>query len=354
MLEDVNAAFERKDYQTAAKLIKQLLQDAPENPLVQFYLGQLYEVSGKRLAAEKIYRQVLRLTTNTKILTQARQGLQRLDDIKQEEKQRAIAQAIAEPNNTELGILVLKPISHDLKTKAAQNFAQIMGIDPYTARLILPSRCWRVYRLGKLGELEFYGHQLQQANIPCFWVRISQIEKIQVFQVKHFSVAQPKATVICCNQENQLGSLTFDWSEVTAKVMGMLPIFEQVVDVNARHQLERKTKTQDYYQFCDLHLPQRNCILRIYDNGYNYHDGLEIISKASQNTIRINWNNLTKWLDIQLPKVKLWSDFTPFGQTVLDNTELLNQITSHIHLFRREKTPWDSAFQLYSSLVFLK
>jgi len=40
----------------------------------------------------KVYRQLLRSTTNAKIVTQARQGLQRLEAEEQEQRQRAIAQ----------------------------------------------------------------------------------------------------------------------------------------------------------------------------------------------------------------------------------------------------------------------
>lgn len=354
MIEQVAIAFERKDYHTAAKLLKQLLKESPENPLVQFYLGRLHEVSGKRPDAEKIYRQLLQNTTNNKILTQARQGLQRLREIEQEERQRAITQATSQPSSTELGVLILEPLSNELKTLAAPKFAQIMQLDSYTARLTLPSRHWRLYRTGQVGELKFYGTQLQKAGIPCFWTAINTIEQIQVFQVQYFSESTPKATVSCRNQSNQLGSLTFDWSEVTARVVGLLPIFEEVVDVDARRKLERKTQTQDYIQFCDLHLPSRRSILRLYDNGYQFQQGVEVTSQNSQNTIRINWNNLLDWLDLHLPQVKIWSDFTPFAETILDQTEMLNTIQSHIHLFRREKTNWDSAFHLYSGLVFLK
>ncbi|MBD2294071.1 tetratricopeptide repeat protein [Anabaena sphaerica FACHB-251] len=354
MLEEVIAAFERKDYQTAAKLLKPLLKDSPENPWVQFYLARLQEVSGKRQEAEKIYRQLLRVTVNNKILSQARQGLQRIEEIRQEERQRAIVQATAEPTNAEQGILVLEPINNELKTIAAAKFAQIMQIDAYTARLMLPSRSWRVYRTGKIGELQFYGTQLQQAGIPCFWLKISQIQQIQIYQVQYFSESPSKPTVVCSNEENQLGSLNFDWSEVTARVVGLLPIFEQVVDINVRGKLERKTQTQDYAQFCDLHLPGRRAILRIYDNGYEFQKGLEITPQATQNTIRINWNSLINWVDKKLPQVKVWSDFQPFGETVLDQTEVLNHIPSHIQIFRREQTNWDSAFQLYSGIVFVK
>ncbi|MBD2510896.1 tetratricopeptide repeat protein [Nostoc muscorum FACHB-395] len=354
MIEQVAIAFDHKDYQTAAKLLKQLLIESPDNPWVQFYLGRLHEVSGKHQDAEKVYRQLLQDTTNTKIVSLARQGLQRLQEIEIEQRQRAISQAKSEPNNTELGVLVLEPLSNEMKTDASRKFAQIMQLDPYTARLLMPSRGWRLYRTGQVGELKFYGKQLQQAGIPCFWASLAQIQQIQVYQVKHFQESTPQATVVCCNDTNQLGSLTFDWSEVTARVVGLLPIFEQVVDVNARRKLEWKTQTQDYAQFCDLHLPGRRCILRFYDNGYEFQQGLKIIPQASQNTIRINWNSLSSWIDQQLPQVKIWSDFTSFADTTLDQTEMLGHIKSHIHLFRREQTNWDSAFHLYSGLVFLK
>ncbi|QSJ15892.1 tetratricopeptide repeat protein [Nostoc sp. UHCC 0702] len=353
MIEQVAIAFERKDYYTAAKLLKQLLKESPDNPWVQFYLGRLHEVSQKHQDAEKIYRHLLRSTTNSKIVTQARQGLQRLQDIELEERQRAIAKATAEPNNTEFGVLVLEPLSNELKTIAAPKFAQIMQLDHYTARLVLPSRGWRLYRTGQVGELKFYGTQLQKAEIPCFWTSITAIQQIQVFQVQYFSESDLKATVVCRNETNQLGSLTFEWSEVKARVVGLLPIFEEVVDVDAHHKLQRKTQTQDYVQFYDLHLPDRRCILRLYDNGYKFQQGVEITPQASQNTIRINWNNLLTWIDQKLAQVKIWSDFAFFAQTVLDQTEMLGQIKSHIHLLRREKTNWDSAFHLYSGLVFI-
>ncbi|WP_392531870.1 tetratricopeptide repeat protein [Nostoc sp. C117] len=354
MIEQVAIAFDHKDYQTAAKLLKQLLKESPDNPWVQFYLARLHEVSEKHQNAEKIYRQLLRDTTTARIVTLAREGLRRLQEIEQEERQRAISKATSEPSNTELGVLILEPLSNDHKTEAARKFAQIMQIDPYSARLMLPSRGWRLYRTGQLGELKFYGEQLQQAGIPCFWTTITAIQQIQVFQVEYFSGSQQKATVVCRNQGNQLGSLTFDWSEVTARVNGLLPIFEQVIDLDAHRKLERKTQTQDYAQFCDLHLPSRHCILRLYDNGYEFHQGLEIIPQATQNTIRINWNSLSSWIEQQLPQIKTWSDFAPFADTVLDQTEILGQIKSHIYLLRREENNWDSAFHLYSGLVFVK
>ena len=383
MLEQIATAFERKDYQTATKLLKHLLKESPENPWVQFYLGRLHEVSGIPQEAEKVYRQLLRSTTNAKILSQARQGLQRLEEIMQEERKQAIVQATTADASNAIGVLVLEPISNEVKTQAAQKFAQIMQLDIYSARLILPSRGWRLYRSGAVGELKFYGEQLRNADIPCFWATLAEIQKIQVFQVNYFLESTQKATVVCRNQANQLGSLSFDWSEVKGRVLGSLPIFEEVIDRDVRGKLERKTQTQDYYQFYDLHLLGRGCILRFYDNGYEFQQGLEIADKACQNTIRINWTSLLGWVDKQLhtsslngenppkfgaaaspdptslhtqqaPQVKVWSDFTIFAQTVLEQTQMLEQIQSHIHILRRKQTNWDPAFHLYSGLVFLK
>ncbi|GAB1542246.1 tetratricopeptide repeat protein [Scytonema sp. NUACC21] len=354
MLEQVAAALEHKDYPTAAKFLKQLLKESPDNPWVQFYLGRLYEGTGKHQEAEKIYRRLLRDTTNSKLLTQARQGLQRLEDIVKQERQQAIAQATADPGNTELGVLILEPLSNEFKTQAAQKFAQIMHLDPYNARLLLPSRGWRLYRAGAVGELKYYGEQLRNAAIPCFWTTLAEIKKIQVFQVSHFLESTSGATAVCRNDANQLGSLNFDWSEVKGRVQGLLPIFEQVVDRDARRKLERKIQTQDYFQFCDLHLPSRGCILRLYDNGYQFQQGTEIADNASQNTIRINWNSLLSWMDRKLPQVGVSSDFAHFVETALDRTDLLSQIQSHMQLFRREPSYWDQAFHLYSSLVFVQ
>lgn len=358
MLEQVAAAFERKDYRTAAELVKQLLKESPQNPWVQFYAGRLHEVSGFRSAAETVYRQLLRGTSNTKIVAQARQGLQRLEAIEQEQRQRAIARATADQCDTQMGVLVLEPIASEIKTVAAQKFARIMQLDPYTARLQLPSRGWRFYRTGAIGELRFLGQSLREAEIPCFWATIAEIQKIRVFQVSYFQQAAPQATVVCQNEQGQFGSLTFNWSEVTQRVAGLLPIFEQVVDLDVRGKLQRKTQTQDYAQFCDLHLPGRLCILRLHDNGYQFQQGVETAQQQkqtnSQTTSRINWNSLLSFLDQQMPQTAVWSDFTHFAETVLDQIELLGRIQSHIHLFRRTQTSWDPAFHFYSGLVFLK
>lgn len=356
MIDQVATAFEQKDYKTAGKLLKQLLKESPTDPWVKLYVGKLQEVSGKNQDAEKIYRRLLQDETNSKIVAQARLGLQRLRELEEEERKRGISQAMGDDTANEAGVLILEPINNELKTQAAQRFAKITQIDAYSARLLLPSRGWRLYRTGAIGELKFYGEKLQQAEIPCFWSTLTALQQIQVFQVDYFQSSQSNAqiTVVCHNQSKQLGSITFEWNEVKARVVGLLPIFEEVVDRNARGKLERKTQTQDYAQFCDLHIPSRKCILRIFDGGYEWKKGVEITPLNSQNTVRINWNNLSNWLDKQLSQVKVWSDFTPFAETALDQNEMLSHIQPHTRVFRKEASNWDSAFHLYSGLVYLK
>ncbi len=354
MLDDVIAAFERQDYEAAALILQPLLQTSPDNPWVQFYAGRLYEELGELESAQNIYRSLLKNVTNTKLLSQIRQSLQRLELLIQEQRQRGIVQATTEPNNHQLGVLILEPIATESKTIAAQNFARIMEIEPYAARLQLPSRGWRFYKSGAIGELKFLGQQLRAVGIPCFWATLAEINQTRIFQVHYFQYAEPQATVICQNDQGQMGALSFNWSEVSDRVLGLLPIFEQVVDRDVRGKLQRKTKTQDYAHFCDLIMPSRGCILRLHDNSYQYQKGVTIEPQSDRSTIRISWNSLLDFLAVQMSSTPIWADFSPFAETVIDQIELLKRIPSNIHLLRRIPSTWDSAFALYSTLVSSK
>lgn len=369
MINQVADAFEHKDYRTAARLLKQLVKQEPNNPMVRLYVGRLYEATGKVEEAEAVYRKLLRDTTNPKVMSQARQGLGRLESMEKEQRRQAFAQATTDSDSTELGVLVLEPISAELKQKVAQKFARIVQLDAYTARLQLPTRGWRLYRTGAVGELRIFVSLMRQAEIPCFSATLADIDKINVFNVNYLGEESigSQATAICQSAEGQLGSLTFNWSEVTRRVEGLLPLFEEVVDVDARHRLQRKTKTLDYVQVCDLHLPGRGSILRFCDRHYQFQQGVAFsqqplaqqnrkpqASSPSQSTTRRNWNTLLAFLNYQLPKVPIWSDFTIFAETAVDFKEMLGHLPSHIDLSRDEETPWDPAFQLYSGLLFVK
>jgi len=355
MLDDLIAAFDRQDYRTAAQLLKALLAEAPDHPWLQFYRARLQEVSGKWTAAETIYRQLLRETTNPKLAVQARQGIQRLEAMQAEQQQQAIAQAIAAPNANEPGFLVLEAVTGEGRNATIQNLARVMKLEAYTARLLLPNRGWRLYRYGPVGELQVYGEALRAAGVPTFWASVPQVQAIQVFRVNYFQTLSPQPIVICQNAQDQLGSLPFDWSEVSQRVTGMLPIFEQVLELGYRDRPERKEKTQDYAHFCDLHLPSRHCILRLHDSNYDFQRGVAVATKANRldrDTIRTNWNALLQRFDRHIPQTPIWSDFTTFGETAADFTVHLLRLQSHIRLSRATDSYWDAAFHLYSGLAF--
>lgn len=380
-LNQVIAALDRQDYREAARLLKQLQVDSPQNPWVKFYIARYYELTDKQEEAEKIYRQLLRDTTNPKMVSGARLGLQRLEAAQQQRRQEAIALSQSVPGSSELGVLILETVSPENKPAAIQNFSKILKVDPYSARMQLQSRGWRLYKTGAIGELRVYAQELLLAGIPAFSTTLADIQKIHVFRVQNFQSLSPQPIAICQNALDQLGSLTFNWSEVKAKVEGQLPLFMEIMDY-APHRRQDKFRhkeiTQDYAQICDLHLPGRNCILRLCEQSYQFQQGLSFADPAvaipppaklslriprkgtptagslSQNTTRINWNHLMTALNQQLAQVTVWSDFTPFAETALDYTHLLSRIKSHLDLERKAETPWDPAFQLYSGLAFLR
>lgn len=358
MLSQIASAIDRHDYRTAAQLLKPLQQQSPQDPWVRFYAARLQEVAGKFDAAEAVYRELLRDGRNPKLIGQVRQSIQRIEQMQRQQRQQAIAQATTDPANASPGFLILETVIEPRRAAAAQSLSRIMGVDAYTARLLLPSRGWRLYRHGAIGELQVYGQELVAAGIPAFWAAVAEVQKIQVFRVHYFETIASQVTVVCQNEQDQIGHLSFSWSEVSQRVEGMLPIFEQVLDLGYRDRLERKERTQDYAHFCDLHLPGRRCLLRIHDSAYEYEKGVPVrqhstVGAPDLQTVRTNWNGLMELLN-QATSAPIWSEFTTFGETAADFAVPVERLKSHIYLNREVDRYWDPAFHLYSGLVFLR
>ncbi|MBD2082251.1 tetratricopeptide repeat protein [Leptolyngbya sp. FACHB-17] len=361
-LDQIAAAFDRKDYKSAARLLKAFLQTSPDHPWGHLYKARLYEVSNNFEGAIALYQQLLKTVTHPKIMSQARQGLQRIASQIETQRQQAIEQAKSAPENTEPGLLVLEAIAPETRTQAAKDFARILNLDVYTARLQLPNRGWKMYRLGAIGELDFYTQQLRAANIPAFCAPEASLKQITVFEVTYFLDYAPQAIVVCQNDQGQLGSLTFDWSEVSQRVEGQLPIFERVIDSSMREgvQRQRKEKTQDYVQICDLHLPTRRCILRLCDWRYRFEQGIEFGAmgdatiELDQAINRLHWNSLLNFLTEQTFEKSIWSDFTSFGETAIEFPLLLDRLPTQIHSYGQDESLWGAAFQLYSNLAFIR
>ena len=376
-INQIAAALEGKDYKQAAQLIKQLQKESPENPWVQYYIARYYELTNNLEKAQTTYKQILRDITNPKIVSQTRQGIQRIETAQQNLRQQAIQTAKNDPSNLEPGLLILEPVSPEKKPAAVQNISRIFKIDAYTTRMQIQSRGWRLYKTGPIGELRIYGQELLNAGIPVFWATLSDIQKIQIFRVQHFqSLSSP--AVVCKDKLSRLGAIEFNWSEVTQRVEGLLPMFIEIMDYSPhrrKDQFRHREIRQDYAQICDLHIPSRNCILRISDQSYEFQQGVDFTQISAdipalahpknqksrsqkskqipQSTTRINWNHLLEILDQQLD-VTVWSEFTSFAETVIDYTQMLSKIESHIEVDRKSETPWDPAFQLYSGLAFLR
>ena len=376
-INQIAAALEGKDYKQAAQLIKQLQKESPENPWVQYYIGRYYELTNNLEKAQTTYKQILRDITNPKIVSQTRQGIQRIETAQQDLRQQAIQTAKNDPSNLEPGLLILEPVSPEKKAAAVQNISRIFKIDAYTTRMQIQSRGWRLYKTGPIGELRIYGQELLNAGIPVFWATLSDIQKIQIFRVQNFqSLSSP--AVVCKDKLDRLGAIEFNWSEVTQRVEGLLPMFIEIMDYSPhrrKDQFRHREIRQDYAQICDLHIPSRNCILRISDQSYQFQQGVDFTQISAdipalahpknqksrsqkskqipQSTTRINWNRLLEILDQQLD-VTVWSEFTSFAETAIDYTQMLSKIESHVEVDRKSETPWDPAFQLYSGLAFLR
>jgi hypothetical protein len=355
----IEAALKHGNYEEVARLISGLESG---DPWGQLYQAQLYEAQAEWESAETLYRELLRQGSVPKLALEARQGLQRLAQRQQQQQQDQtaqrhiqIAQTVAQSGQEELGVLILESLSPEAKSEVAPAFARIMQLDLYSARLLLPSRGWRFYRTGAIGELKVYGQELQDAGVPLFWKSLKQIRQIKVYQVCYFKTVQDPVQVMVTEAHSSASPhlFSFKWAEVLHSVEGQLPIFEEVVDLDARGVLQRKEKTQDYAQFRDLHLP--NGILRFYDAAYQFNQGVPLAAEASEpGTSWANWRSLVALWQQNLPDVRSWDDFSAFADTAIEQTDTLDRIDAHINLFRRADSYWDQAFHLYSSLAYLK
>jgi hypothetical protein len=375
MLEQAADALNRQDYKTAAKLIAVLVANKPNDHQVQLYAAKLQEATNKLDNALEIYRLLLQHAIDRKITIEARQGIQRIEEIQSQIQANALACARAGiEDNIEPGLLMLEPMSLAQKQLVSDRFAAIMNLDVYSAKLQLPSRGWRLYRVGPMGELEFYRDQLQQAGIPCFCVSQQDTQQMYTFRVSHFQSFEPKATIVCLDDNSELRTFNFDWSEVTQLVTGMLPIFEEVVEIDAHNRTHRKPKTLDYVHVCDLQLRDRRSIFRLCSQTYDFCDYKQLITQnRSQftgdlstqlsgdlsgllngqkipSTSRDNWKNLISQIQKQVPETKIQNSFTPFAETAIGYPELMMRINPHIELLRRADSHWDRAFHLYSTL----
>ncbi|MEY2977551.1 MAG: tetratricopeptide repeat protein [Prochlorotrichaceae cyanobacterium] len=355
-LKIIAQAIDRGDYAQALASLKVFLQQNPEDPWGKFYLGRLQEAQHHLRPAEDLYSQVLKETTQVKLINLARQGIQRVKNQEQQAHQEAIAAAMSEAGQQAMGCLVLEPMDNLQKSKVVPEFARLMHLEPYTARLHLPTRIWRLYRTGALGELTVYQRSLQNIGVAAFCVSLRTIESIPIFQIKALEVIGEMIRFNGYRSDKNGEILELHFQDIQQWVEGLLPIFEQVVDQGPWRKVIHKEKIQDYAHLIDLHCPDRNLILRLCDRKYLFPSPKRSGTAREQLqtlTHRQRWTELITPLKQALPHVNKHSEFNLFAEAAFDQDLFLQKISPQIDLLRREDSPWDRAFHLYSILHWL-
>jgi hypothetical protein len=357
MQEFVDAALNQGDYRAAADLLQTWKKKSPNDPWLMLAIGRYQEATGRWESAEKTYLRLLRQVTVAKIMTQARQGIQRVQAHLTQAREEALETARALPGHQDPGLLCLEPVTAEARTTVAQGLAKVMQIDAYMARMQLPSKEWRLYRVGTIGELQYLGQSLVQAQAPAFWVKQSDCTAIQLFRGEYFRSVHPHAAIICQSEQGQLGEISFQWPEVTQVVRGLLPLFESVVDRDPWGRLKRKDATQDYAEVFDLHFHGRRCIVRLCDRTYQFRKGNPLPQSETPldqtPSTRPQWNALLAYIRDRIAG-PVHNQFTAFGEGAVEFIDLMPHFPPYISLGRLQDSAWDAAFHLYSGLHFTR
>ena len=344
-------ALEICDYKQVTQLLKQWQANEPANPLLRLYAAQLQEKTNRLEAAEKNYLKLLKQTPNSKVMGQARAGLQRVQKQQAAQKSLALEQARTVTGGDEPAILAIASPPEACRQQVIQGISKVFSLDAYTARQKVPSAGFRLHRTGSWGEVSYYQKALAQEKVLTLSAKVSDIKSLQTFQICYFETLLPQPTVICKSKDGQLGKIAFNWSEVTQRVTGQLPIFEQVVDLGPWGKTKHKEQVQDYAQVVDFHLPQRQIVLRLCDRLYKYQQGVAIVPQLEINS-RILWNQMLSQISTAT-KSPQQNEFTRFGKGALEFVNLLPVVAPNLDIDRRAPSDWDIAFHLYSSLCYL-
>ncbi len=375
-LEPVIEAFERKDYRTATALLKPLYKSHPQDPWVQLYIGRVQEVSKRPDKAEQTYRKLLKATTNGKIIGQARQGIQRIEAKEKEQRQAAIAQATATEDNTALGCLIFEPITDSAKKQQViPAFARLMELEPYSARMLLPSRNWRFYRTGPIGLLSVYVKELAEIGVPAFCVSLEELATYEVIYATRLDIQGDQITAQPPAEDAKVQNATRDPFHLQRHAIGQcvegaLPIFELVVDTGLKQgrfgpqkATIRKEAVKDYAKVLDLHLPRVKKIVRLCDRDYSYPSSESSAVDQRYAPIAQRWHRLLnqQWKPLLAKTWHEQKEFTAFGDTVIEQTPFLKRIEPHLRISatatmtnRADEELWDPAFHLYSCLQLWK
>jgi hypothetical protein len=354
MYDLVSAALEAQQLTQAGQLIKQWQQKNPQDPWLKLAMAQYWEARAEFEKAQVIYTRVLQSTANTKVLSQARAGVQRVRDHLAQQREHSLRVAKQQPGAELAAVLALEAVTGDRREAAAQGLAQVMQLDAYTARTRLSSKHWRLLRVGPAGEQQYFCERLAAAGTPVSSITIDQIKDLKTFRVEAIEAVAPQLRVVCQNSAGQRGTIELDWADITQWLIGQLPIYESVVDLDARGKLKRKDSTQDYSEIMDWHLHGRQCVLRFCDRTYKYREALPLPPHQdwpSPLMAATAWKAMKQYFETCMLAAPI-ADFSGFGESALDLIDLLPTFDTYIDLGRSMPNAWDGAFHLYSALRF--
>lgn len=355
MYDQVSAALSSKQLNQAAKLLQQWKLAKPQDPWLKLAMANYWEAREDLEKAQASYTRLLQTASNSKVLSQARDGIQRVRNQLAQHREHELQAAKRQSDVKGAAVLVLTPIEGERRETAIQGLAQVMQLDVYTARMRIPSKYWRIFRVGAAGEIQYFWEQLQAHHTPALWVTIDQVRAVPTFRVEQVLAFKPQLKIVCLNSAGQKGTIVVDWGEVNQWLNAQLPIFESVVDLAPWGKLKRKDTTQDFAQVMDLHVKKRGCILRFCDRTYNYRDSIDVPGQPQTPSAHLiastSWKGMRALFQGYLSTPD--KAFTGFGQGALDFMDLLPRFDSYLDLARREPSAWDRAFHLYSCLKFL-
>ncbi|MEM9138097.1 MAG: hypothetical protein AAGB01_12235, partial [Cyanobacteria bacterium P01_F01_bin.42] len=260
----------------------------------------------------------------------------------------------------EPSLILIEPIASEQKQALALEFAKILETDPYTARLALPSLEFRMMRHGQARHMQTLHESLNTADIPNRHVALSSIQNVPVHDVLYIDSIGDRLIVQVRDPDQQSIPMTVAWSDVQQRVDGLLPLFEEVIARNKKGKITRKTETQDHAQICDLHLGHHQGILRFYDAGYQFNQGMPLVRAETPRmaletkTSWAQWQGLKQILAEHLPDIPQQLKFEHFANSAVEQIEMLTGLNARIEILRRHECYWDQAFHLYSSLHYLR
>ena len=258
--------------------------------------------------------------------------------------------------------MLLKPVPLNQKQALATKLATILNTDPYTARLTLPSIEFRILRHGLTTQMGMLHQFLIAAGIMSDHLPLKAIQSVQVYDVLYIEAVEPNLVVQVRdpNRPGHANQMVFQWPHIQRSVDALLPLLEDVIDFNSQRKITHKITTQDHAQILDLHLQNNQGILRFYDAGYQFNQGMLLVKTDNPRTILdtktswAQWRGLKQLISQYLPPVPEYHQFDHFASSTVEQIELLTKIDAQIHLLRRHECYWDQAFHLYSALHYLQ